>query len=131
MKNRIIRWVFAMSFLMFCFTLNSAVTHANTSSEQESVIRWLKQHDYLFSESYLTGSQWLEMDYSQKFEIINAYYREHNLDYDVRRGLLALDFMFNMQGGVFQGMSVYAVLDRILSEAAGEERSPQYLQAHS
>jgi len=98
--------------------------HAENPVEKD--MAWFKQHDYLFTDEFFSGEQWLSLNYARKYQLVEDYYRANDIEFDVRHGLLTLDFMFNVDHGIYKQYSVYAILDKVVSEAIIEESPRMY-----
>lgn len=109
---------------ILCFSLSSSALAYEVNKRE--VKKWFKQHDYLFTDSFFNGSQWMQLSYNEKFQLVQDYYAENGLDLDVRKGLLTLDLMFNLDDGLYQDYSVYAILDKVIAEMFRDDTGPTF-----
>ena len=110
---------------MACFIFLVPDAHSYEVNKK-AVKKWFQQHDYLFTDSFFSGEQWVKLSYTEKYDLVEEYFLENELNVDVRKSLLTLDLMFHLDEGIYKPYSVYAILDKIIAEMFRDEASTSF-----
>jgi len=117
--------------LLAAFFLLASNNAYSYEVNKKSIKKWFEQHDYLFTDEFFDGEEWLSLSYTEKYEIIQDYYATNEFNFDVRKGLLTLDLMFHLDDGVYKQYSVYAILDKIIAEMFHDDTTPSFYASAS